>query len=566
MLEFINKNRKIFLGLIILLAVFLIFFRLDRADMQTDDAINSFRAIGYLDFMDANTQTTPVDWFETIPWWSKLSFHDAPPLVFILQFLTFKLFGISTFAARLPFALAGLGSVILLYFVIKKLYNANIALLGSFILSILTYHIWASRVGYLEAVALFFILLTIYLFLLALNNPKYFILFGVSLGFTILTKYTTFFIIPVFFIYLFVVNKRLLINKYFIAAILLAALMFSPVIFYNFKVFQARGHFDLQFSRLLRQDISQDWPKFNDGQTDYAVNLIRVWDLREMVSLPLVILLVVCLIMIIYDSVLSWRNKKNFLLLLLLLFFTLEFSIIGTAVRFLSVIAPWVAMILALGIISGYDLFIKGTNYQNLKTSGLILILILIFGFELFFNINTNLVIKPFGERGKYYSVNRLANGGFNQLAEYLEANTDIASYSKTVINSRRDLVYSVSSLNGKDVYIFDPNLNWFSAKWYFSRWTVYHHILFTSATDLVASGVINEDNWFSFFGKLGVRNLYYLKGENDLLFTNHDLASPDQVSSANLAILFSRAGADTVSITNLAGDQAFEVYKLKLN
>jgi 4-amino-4-deoxy-L-arabinose transferase-like glycosyltransferase len=120
--------------------------------------------------MDANTQTTPVDWFEAIPWWSKLSFHDAPPLVFILQFLTFKLFGISTFTARLPFALAGLGSVILLYFVIKKLYHANAALLGSFILSILTYHVWASRVGYLEAVALFFILLTIYLFLLALDN------------------------------------------------------------------------------------------------------------------------------------------------------------------------------------------------------------------------------------------------------------------------------------------------------------------------------------------------------------------------------------------------------------
>ena len=119
-------------------------------DIQTDDATYSFRAIGYLDYMDSQLQTTPIDWFEKIPAWSKLSFHDAPPLVFAIQYSFFKLFGISTFVARLPFALAGLGSVILLYFIGQRLYNEKVGLLASFLLTIFSYHTWASKVGYLE--------------------------------------------------------------------------------------------------------------------------------------------------------------------------------------------------------------------------------------------------------------------------------------------------------------------------------------------------------------------------------------------------------------------------------
>ena len=198
--NFFVKNRKIILAAIIILASFLIFFQLNRADIQHDDATYALRSIGYFDYMDStNTQTTPIVWFEEIPNWSKLSFHDHPPLVFLIQNLFFKLFSVSSFTARLPFALAGIGCVLLLYFIGKRLYNEKIGLLASFILAISSYHNWASKIGYLEGIALFFILLTLLMLLKGIEEPKKFIYFGIALGLTLLTKYTVLFILPVIF-------------------------------------------------------------------------------------------------------------------------------------------------------------------------------------------------------------------------------------------------------------------------------------------------------------------------------------------------------------------------------
>ena len=164
--EWIRKNRKIIIAAILLLAVVLVFFRLTRADIQTDAATYSFRALHYFDYMDTTVrQTTPFQWYEEgAPFWINLSFHDAPPLAFIIQFVFFKIFGVSTLVTLLPFALAGFGSIVLLYFIGRKLYGETAGLLAAFILAISSYHIWASRVGYLEILVTFFILLTIYLF------------------------------------------------------------------------------------------------------------------------------------------------------------------------------------------------------------------------------------------------------------------------------------------------------------------------------------------------------------------------------------------------------------------
>ena len=60
--------------------------------MVGDDALYSSRALGWLDYLGGG-QTTPIQWFEKIPWWGYLSFHDAPPLVFAVQRLFFAVFG-----------------------------------------------------------------------------------------------------------------------------------------------------------------------------------------------------------------------------------------------------------------------------------------------------------------------------------------------------------------------------------------------------------------------------------------------------------------------------------------
>ena len=80
-----SSRNKIILGLIVCLAGFFRLFRIARADMVTDAAHYAFRAIGYLDYVSINTQTSPIVWFDFMPWWSFLSFHDHPGLVFLIQ-------------------------------------------------------------------------------------------------------------------------------------------------------------------------------------------------------------------------------------------------------------------------------------------------------------------------------------------------------------------------------------------------------------------------------------------------------------------------------------------------
>ena len=84
-------NKKfIFLVLILALAAILRFWNLAQPDLLTDDALYSVRALGWFDYLGGG-QTTPVQWFGYIPWWANLSFHDAPPTIFLIQKIFFVL-------------------------------------------------------------------------------------------------------------------------------------------------------------------------------------------------------------------------------------------------------------------------------------------------------------------------------------------------------------------------------------------------------------------------------------------------------------------------------------------
>src|SRR3989338_6676715 len=101
-----TKTQKLLFVAILAIGAGFIFFRLTRADMLGDDATYALRSIGYFDYLASAEQTTPVQWFGYRPWWSFLSFHDHPPLYFLIHYTAFKLFGVSALAARVPTALA----------------------------------------------------------------------------------------------------------------------------------------------------------------------------------------------------------------------------------------------------------------------------------------------------------------------------------------------------------------------------------------------------------------------------------------------------------------------------
>src|SRR3989344_3663588 len=91
-------SKKSTLIFILAISALLGLYGLSRGDTVNDEVFMSFRGIGMLDFDEAAAQTTPLEWFDpNIPWWTKLSFHDHPPLVLAVQNIFMKVFSESNF-------------------------------------------------------------------------------------------------------------------------------------------------------------------------------------------------------------------------------------------------------------------------------------------------------------------------------------------------------------------------------------------------------------------------------------------------------------------------------------
>ena len=82
------------------------------------------------------------------------------------------------------------------------------------------------------------------------------LIWGLVLGLGLLTKYTIIYIILTILIYSLFYKRSVFKNRYFYIGILLAFLVFSPVLIYNFKLYQNFGHFDFQLSYILGQEVS----------------------------------------------------------------------------------------------------------------------------------------------------------------------------------------------------------------------------------------------------------------------------------------------------------------------
>ncbi len=318
---------------ILALGAILRFWGLGSAEFYHDEGFLAFRSIGYLDYIQNDAQTTPVQWPAvsspngSLPLWTHLSFHDHPPLFFLIQYIFFNIFGASLFAARLPSALAGILSVYLVYLISKKYFgwkNRRMVFFAPLLLSVSSIHIWISRSSLQESVQIFFILWNIYWFLKLTDqnsNPSInlpagrqvqelhmgyslsgsrrdaaWIWFGVTLGLAFLAKYTSFYLLPVYGFYLFSEylnseNKKsvLSLSKDYrlYLSLLITLLLFTPVIIYNFYLWKTVGHFDLQFSYLFGQN-TPEWQaslgKINDPFSDIISNLVAMY------SLPFILL------------------------------------------------------------------------------------------------------------------------------------------------------------------------------------------------------------------------------------------------------------------------------------
>lgn len=127
--------------------------------------------------------------------------YKAPiPVYLLVPFL--KLFGLSTFAVRLPVALFAVATVYITYLLGKKLMSGKNGLLAALLLAISPWHLHLSR-GYFEStLALFFFVSAIYCFVKSREKRHYLVLSGLLFAATLYTYFTPRILLVLFIPYL----------------------------------------------------------------------------------------------------------------------------------------------------------------------------------------------------------------------------------------------------------------------------------------------------------------------------------------------------------------------------
>ncbi|MDD5109614.1 MAG: glycosyltransferase family 39 protein [Patescibacteria group bacterium] len=247
--------------------------KLNDDEVRTDEGNYAVRAIGWNDFMFSTTLGSGWVWHqqdEVLPAWTQLSFNDHPPLHFAAIWLSTHLFGINLFAVRLPSALYGVGAVLLVMLILRRWRQPQGALVAGAILALLPWHIFISRQAIQESGVIFWILAALLAAVYVGNDalprrPRAlgWAMLGATLGLGLLTKYSAAIVLAPLTV--MAVQGRWWRHPEFWLAPLTVLILLSPVVYYNRRVYIERGHFDLQLSRLLKQDTRGDWPASNQG-------------------------------------------------------------------------------------------------------------------------------------------------------------------------------------------------------------------------------------------------------------------------------------------------------------
>ncbi len=119
-------------------------------------------------------------------------FWEKPPVFIWMQALSMNIFGINEFAARLPNAICGVFSLIILYNIGKKLYDESFGILWAFVYAASFLPHFYFKSGIIDPWFNLFIFCGVYYFVLFTNNEsksnKYLLYSATLIGIAILTK------------------------------------------------------------------------------------------------------------------------------------------------------------------------------------------------------------------------------------------------------------------------------------------------------------------------------------------------------------------------------------------
>lgn len=537
-------------GIIILTGIFFRFWNLGSDELTFDEGIYAFRSIGYLDYMENPAQITPIQLFadKEAPAWLSLSFHDAPPLFFLIGHLVFRAFGESVLSARLPSALAGIGIIVLMFFIVRKFFEKLVqdklrewknwtGVLASAVTAVSFASVAISRLDQLEAVLFFLILLNVYIFLHLIDNPKWWWAFGVSFGLAMLVKYTCVFLVPVYFLYLWLIGSPLLKNWRWYAGWGMAGLLFLPVIIYNLKLYGLLGHFDLQFAYLFGQN-TPEWLGIGGKNQEPFRNILS--NTSIIYSIPFLILSAAGLAI---SAAKKSLGKVRWFPVIMFVFIMAMLVTVGSAIRFISfLIIPATLFIVIATMSLG----------QYLKKPAVAIVLAILFlSSESYFTINSVFLNRA------DYGILKLDNYFDLEFGEARPAgllkhpNPNLTKIIKRYAENRPATLPQIG-------IVYDDQISTPARLWLFGRRQYYHGIPIMPASVFLDKLKYNNSDNESLRGF----EIYLVKAGPAT--TVSKISDPEYLKSLNE--FFAKLPASSkFEIKNTAGILAFEVSKFGL-
>jgi 4-amino-4-deoxy-L-arabinose transferase-like glycosyltransferase len=214
------KNWQILTG-ILLLAILVRFYRIGQVPygLNFDEASIAYNAW--------SISIWHRDEFATFMPLSFRSFGDyKPPLVIYLLTIPYLIFGLHPEYVRILAALSGLGSVIVTYFIAKKLQLNSI--IPTFLMAISGWAVTVSRTGYEQSTAFFLVNLGMLGLVLAIKNVKYLWLTVLGFGLSIYSFHTAKIFVPTLLISYWIIIKPK--TKWFGISLLSILIMAIPLI------------------------------------------------------------------------------------------------------------------------------------------------------------------------------------------------------------------------------------------------------------------------------------------------------------------------------------------------
>lgn len=259
---------KLTLLFIVIVAAILRFYQLGTNPpfLNWDEAAWGYNAYSIgIDGKDEFGRFLPHDYIE--------SFGDfKPPVYAYAAVLPVKVFGLNAFATRFPSAFFGVLTVLVTYFLVKRLFPEAknkkwYALAAAGILAISPWHIMLSRAAFEANVATFFVVSGVLLFVGGLQEKKwYLVLSAIPFALSFYTFNTPRVFVPLLVVALAIFSWRKLLHrkKQLILAFLLGMILLVPTLKFLFSP-QAKLRFqevnifsDVTVVKQINQEVQND--------------------------------------------------------------------------------------------------------------------------------------------------------------------------------------------------------------------------------------------------------------------------------------------------------------------